>query len=426
MPPKKLRRPGALARLDGWVRNPGRPLRCSLAILAVFGIAASLRGGWLHKETAESALGRGGSGGDRPAGSTPPASLANKESFGFFDDIPNDEWIQRQQRARAHKHQIGPKYKVVDDKTNPQRWLMNNYYPLFTCPNQQRVGTGGDGPKWVCDPLRLRKVTEADARRNGKCLVYSIGCNGDYTFEDAMVDLVGAGTCEVHVFDVAPKYDRPDENAARGIHFHPWGLKSSYRTDVNKGGKWEFLSLQETMTKLGHEGRTIDVFKIDCEECTWQEGRGRAALPPCASALPILARLTFNLVVFLATYRRMDDLQGSLSSLSWRRSLQHPRVVAPLPTLFLALCVSLLTRRHAFFAPAQDWIGIDVDIRQLLVETHGLAEGKGVKTSDFFDDIQKAGFAMFSKEPNIHPQSTPGCAEWSFLRLDKAFFGATP
>jgi Methyltransferase domain len=63
-----------------------------------------------------------------------------------------------------------------------------------------------------------------------------------------------------------------------------------------------------------------------------------------------------------------------------------------------------------------------VDIRQLLIETHGLAEGKGVKTSDFFDDIQTAGFALFSKEPNIHPQATPGCAEWSFVRLDKAFF----
>ena len=73
---------------------------------------------------------------------------------------------------------------------------------------------------------------------------------------------------------------------------------------------------------------------------------------------------------------------------------------------------------------SQDWIGANVDIRQLLIETHGLAENKGIKTSDFFDDIQIAGFAMYSKEPNIHPQSTPGCAEWSFLKLDKAFFGA--
>jgi Methyltransferase domain len=38
---------------------------------------------------------------------------------------------------------------------------------------------------------------------------------------------------------------------------------------VNKAGDWTFLSLKDTMTRLGHEGRTIDVFKIDCEECTF-------------------------------------------------------------------------------------------------------------------------------------------------------------
>jgi Methyltransferase domain len=71
----------------------------------------------------------------------------------------------------------------------------------------------------------------------------------------------------------------------------------------------------------------------------------------------------------------------------------------------------------------QDWISDAVDIRQLLIETHHLAEGTDVKPSDFFDDIQNAGFALFSKEPNIHPLASPGCSEWSFVKLDKAFFG---
>lgn len=71
----------------------------------------------------------------------------------------------------------------------------------------------------------------------------------------------------------------------------------------------------------------------------------------------------------------------------------------------------------------RDWLNdtTKVDIRQLLLETHNLPQpgddphkNKGghwfpAKTpltpSQFFDDIERAGFAMYSKEPNIHPQA---------------------
>jgi Methyltransferase domain len=82
-----------------------------------------------------------------------------------------------------------------------------------------------------------------------------------------------------------------------------------------------------------------------------------------------------------------------------------------------------LTDDRSDFESIQDWISDAVDIRQLLIETHHLAEGTDVEPSDFFDDIQNAGFALFSKEPNIHPLASPGCSEWSFVKLDKAFFG---
>jgi Methyltransferase domain len=67
----------------------------------------------------------------------------------------------------------------------------------------------------------------------------------------------------------------------------------------------------------------------------------------------------------------------------------------------------------------QDWISDEVDIRQLMIETHRLGPGN---PADMFDDIQHAGFAMFSKEPNIFPMVGGRCVEWSFVKLHRDFF----
>jgi Methyltransferase domain len=231
------------------------------------------------------------------------SSLAHEQSFGYFDDVTDENWRQRQRRACAHKHYRSEAVHHVKDDTDPSRWYMLNYFPLFSCPNQERVGGAGDGAKWVCDPLRLKKqqkttkeettnevsarqapkVTAYDAtpqkavalpapdadssNNNNKCLVYSVGCSGNYDFEDGLVDLLGAGTCEIHVFDLSQDYTRPGDAHTNDIHFHYWGLKSSY----DKSGlsaKYTYKTLQETMQELGHTGRTVDLFKIDCEGCT--------------------------------------------------------------------------------------------------------------------------------------------------------------
>jgi hypothetical protein len=158
-------------------------------------------------------------------------------------------------------------------------YFVDNYYPLFTCPHQERVGGIGDGPKWVCDPLRLKHVSRQPRRfgdgggvgevalREDKCLIYSIGSNGDFSFEDALVNMLGAGTCEIHVFDMSRDYTRPNDATNKDIHFHHWGLSSSY-SSVGKNDKDTFMTLQESLQKLGHVNRTIDIFKIDCETCT--------------------------------------------------------------------------------------------------------------------------------------------------------------
>ena len=62
----------------------------------------------------------------------------------------------------------------------------------------------------------------------------------------------------------------------------------------------------------------------------------------------------------------------------------------------------------------KDWL--KQDIRQILVETHGLTSD----THSFFQEIHKAGYVMFHKEPNLLMRGTG--VEFAFLKLSSTFF----
>jgi Methyltransferase domain len=74
----------------------------------------------------------------------------------------------------------------------------------------------------------------------------------------------------------------------------------------------------------------------------------------------------------------------------------------------------------------QDWIRDDLDVRQLLIETHRIPVKIGLQPSTFFDGIERAGFALFSKEPNIHPDAGGKSIEWSYVKLRSDFFPPPP
>lgn len=194
--------------------------------------------------------------------------LAFRESLGFFDDVTDEVWKDYQIYARE---QIDGRYAHIRGGQGrqwgqPHLWYYNNFSPIFNCPQKKRVWGLGDGPKWVCDPHRLRRQVAA-RRRAGEpdplCLVYSVGSNGNYEFEDGLHKYTGTD-CEVHIFDYSADYDRPAENEDKNFHFHRWGLQGSQQ---HRGPM--FFSFQEILKKLGHEYRTIDIFKIDCEGCEW-------------------------------------------------------------------------------------------------------------------------------------------------------------
>ncbi|KAG5187699.1 methyltransferase domain-containing protein [Tribonema minus] len=119
----------------------------------------------------------------------------------------------------------------------------------------------GDGPKFVCGVELLRERPD--------CLVYSIGSNMQDGFELGLQ--IMAPNCEVHVFDPTVDVEALGAaSAAHGYRFHLMGLGSKAQSDggeVLKNGP--LRTLQHMMEELGHTGRTIDIFKIDCEGCEW-------------------------------------------------------------------------------------------------------------------------------------------------------------
>ncbi len=293
-------------------------------------------------------------------------SLAYQQSYGFFDDIPDDDWKLYQTTARRAQHHAYPNdpLRFWNDSHNDAAatWYYHNYNPIFSCPHVQRVGGVGDGAKWTCDPHRLKQVAARRKRRieeegeeievhaknvtnndhltaitaaAAPCLIYSVGCFNVYLWEDALVDLLGPETCEIHVFDPG-NYSRPMINTARNIHYHPWGFASSYHDAPprsNDGGLL-FYTFSDILQRLGHTHRIIDIFKVDCEYCEWFQYR--------------------------------------------------------------------------------DWIDHGHNIRQLLLETHALPMPRHFESkwwpypassllpTTFFDDLQAANFYLYSKEPNTY------------------------
>ncbi len=151
-----------------------------------------------------------------------------------------------------------------------------NYEPNFSCQFERRIGANGngDGPKWVCDPHRIKRMA---AERKAKypnepgCIIYSIGSNGHYEFEQGMQDLLGVGTCDIHIFDPGNFEARMPAALRDGNHtwYHQWGLAQQNNDKDHKpdpNSKWQ--GLRDIVQLLGHENRdTIDIFKIDCEKC---------------------------------------------------------------------------------------------------------------------------------------------------------------
>ena len=128
--------------------------------------------------------------------------VAKRESLGFFDDIPSRTW----DRMREKVQEMSPNFnefflpyqegrpKHYDRVKKPGNFYQNNYEPDFVCQHERRIGKLGDGGKWICDPHRIRDQED--------CLVYSVGSNDDFSFEQSVLNEIGHH-CEIHTVSVS-------------------------------------------------------------------------------------------------------------------------------------------------------------------------------------------------------------------------------
>jgi hypothetical protein len=88
------------------------------------------------------------------------------------------------------------------------------------------------------------------------------------------MDIVGTKHCEIHVFG-RDHHARPGDPESKNIHYHQWAMQSSYDTVYNAAVAQKHVmatntaSFPDMVERLGHQNRTIDVLKMDCEQCEW-------------------------------------------------------------------------------------------------------------------------------------------------------------
>lgn len=116
----------------------------------------------------------------------------------------------------------------------------NPLKPFIQCPPNQpliRYGNAADGGKLLCDMSKLPEP----------CIIYSLGSNGDYSFEQ---DALKHTKCEIHTFDCT--YDGKSIDPRHIYH----------KVCVGKAGPL-FKTWDQITRELGH--KVIDVAKIDIE-----------------------------------------------------------------------------------------------------------------------------------------------------------------
>jgi len=186
--------------------------------------------------------------------------------------LDRDVFFQRLPAGYVQNRRTEDQAKLLETYKKDPEGFLKEYVGLertflfdavIDAKNMVRVGTFGDGGKWVSDPQSLRTGT----------VVYSFGAGTEISFDAEMAGLYG---CEVHCFDPTPSLERnfvhcrPGQSVGKGtFSFHAVGL-GPVSLDPEKANdlvledqKCKVKRLSHIAAELGHS--QIDILKIDIE-----------------------------------------------------------------------------------------------------------------------------------------------------------------
>jgi hypothetical protein len=270
----------------------------------------------------------------------------------------------------------------IDEATWRRHQQRVRWESLYYDPSAPNRFAKADPAKWLLvnvDPLftcpNLRRVGGrgdgpkwvCDPHRlvqQPDCLIYSIGSRGIYHFEDGIVDLLRANDLEKNL------------SAKRATAKSKWRSHCEIHVlDPNP----------EFARKNDAEQKNIHYHAIGL----------KSSYEP------------FQYGPFPSSYEFL-----SLPEIQQRLGHQHRRI-----DIFKIDC------EGCEWSTYRDWLHPDIDIRQILIETHSIPAEPNV----FFDRFLDMGFVPFSKEANTHPAAKPQGTlfEWGFIRLHSEFLRRT-
>lgn len=184
----------------------------------------------------------------------------------------------------------------------------HSFFDLFRlsarcpAPMLQHPSHGRDGSKYACNLAALPKP----------CVIYSIGSEGNFMFEEA----VSQFGCEIHTFDC---YHNPVRPPAY-LTYHPWCIDGHDHDN--------HYTIPTIMNMLGHHH--VDFLKMDIEGAEYPSLPKLEDLPPERRPAQIAVEIhPWGHQRSVETLRRTISLMRSLARMNYRLLSREDNMPAP-------------------------------------------------------------------------------------------------
>ena len=168
-------------------------------------------------------------------------------------------------------------------KTSGWLTLYSVLVPEVFCKDLIRLGSVGDGGKWICNPVRMR---DFDA-----CTVYSLGVHNEPSFEQGFSDFTNR-KCLIRSFDKDNQYSTTLNKIKKSNGVF---MKALISPQVNKSANsYNLASLMEVFND-----KKIDILKIDIEGFEYQIIEELTTIPMCQILIEVHGRTPTRTMDFL-------------------------------------------------------------------------------------------------------------------------------